>query len=717
MSNYNIRGQGRGGSQRIFADAMGGAAGPTNGSGGGRGIVGRGGGGSYYSGGGRGRGRGGGRGNISDRLGPAAYDNGSGQYYDGDQSMAVDGSGSRTRFNPYGGGGRSGPQLPMNVEGGPLDVVIQGVEGNSTPDAVMAFLNRKASQPIQASNFQSLGNDFVMITCQHAGQISALLKLSGIRYAGNKLIITAASGSGPSSRPNSGPQQMVPGGIIPMLSTLISSRYDPNMKFLNLENVINDPVVTQSGVRLFEEGGRQQTGPVICKLISELCPGVETITFASNSMRSLSHLSTLPQRLPGLVNLSLASNQLQTFRDIEPLNGRELSNLKELVLVGNPFRERALSKSGGDIKYKSDVKTLFPSIQTLDMEPVLEEVQFGVDTMAVDFGLKVRGGFVDSDVTASTVQDFLQKYFHLFDNNRAALASFYEDTAMFSLSVNPTRPVNSTAKTDKAFDAWWPLNRNLSRVKEPVKRVSTMKVGGQNIVHALSSLPATQHPVNDPPEHRKFNVDAFQSSVGGSTLLYINVQGSFVETPIRWTRSFSRAFVIIPSQPGSRAQSAGLPYAIINDELVVRSFGTNRAWAGKGVEPGFVAVLGVGGAQNGMSGGSGAQLTGTGAAGQPIGSALANALGPPIQAPSPQPAAATGPLAPQLPDMTTLAAMQAQNGLSNEQQNQVIEFARHTGLNYQFSLQCLRETGWNGAAALDAFTRVRHQIPEAAFRL
>ncbi|KAJ3055798.1 nuclear mRNA export, poly(A)+RNA binding protein [Rhizophlyctis rosea] len=616
--------------------------------------------------------------------------------------------------NPYGsGGGRPAPQFAGQFAGGPLDVMIQGVAGNPDLETVTAFLNRNA-QNVRITNMQPMDNDTIVVSVEHAGQMATLLKLSGIRYAGGKLTMIGPSSSGPPPpRPGSGPATP----IIPLLTSLVQSRYNQAAKFLNLESIHNDPNVVNSGIRTFEE--RTQFGAVICKIIHQHCPGVESISFASNRLRTLSHFESLHQQLPGLTALSFKDNQLNSLRDIEPISGKDFPNLRELLMTGNPFRERDVKRPGGDIKYRSDMKKLFPSIQVLDLEPILEDIQFGVDTMAMDLGLSVCGGFVDSEETAKTVQDFLQKFFHVFDNNRPQLVSFYDGNAIFSLSVNPIKNPNPVAKSERNFDAWQPFNRNLFRVKEPeirvAKRLAHLKIGGDQIVQTMLRLPGTKHPVEDPAEARRFVVDAFQRSDGPIPMLHVNVEGQFQETAIKWNRSFSRAFIIIPAQLNSRALQAGLPYAIINDQLIVRSFGSNKGWGRRGIEVGgFLPNLSLGGAapQAHAGGGAAPPVALAPAAGSDgVNMALANALGG-MSAPAPAPNPA-----PQLPDEATLRTYQLQHNLTDQQHSQIIALARATGMNYQFSLQCLNETQWSMNAAQQAFNSSRANLPAHAFAL
>ena len=64
------------------------------------------------------------------------------------------------------------------------------------------------------------------------------------------------------------------------------------------------------------------------------------------------------------------------------------------------------------------------------------------------------------------------RYLVLFDTNRPSLSDFYHDSAVFSLAVNPLRQASGRGafsgvqQQDRIFDAWWPYNRNLEKVKQ-----------------------------------------------------------------------------------------------------------------------------------------------------------------------------------------------------------------------------------------------------------
>jgi nuclear RNA export factor len=82
----------------------------------------------------------------------------------------------------------------------------------------------------------------------------------------------------------------------------------------------------------------------IFKLAAELQPEVRTLSLANNNIPNGGIMSALGRYLPKLANLSLQGNKLERIRDIDIIVGRKtsparLTDLKELILIGNPCRE------------------------------------------------------------------------------------------------------------------------------------------------------------------------------------------------------------------------------------------------------------------------------------------------------------------------------------------------------------------------------------------
>ncbi|KAJ3029909.1 UNVERIFIED_CONTAM: Ethanolamine kinase 1 [Siphonaria sp. JEL0065] len=399
---------------------------------------------------------------------------------------------------------------------------------------------------------------------------------------------------------------------------------------------------------------------------------------------------------------------LQSYRDVEALEGYKLKNLREVVFGRNPVYDREAKKGeAGLTGYRTKMKQIFPTIQMLDMIPFEAEIalpEIGLPSVD-DLPETEKGSFMDSEITANM---FVGRFFGLFDSNRPALSDVYMENSHFSVSVNPNlrriRPGGVKAGGREMFDTWFPHNRNHLACKDAGKRVSLLAKGNQAIDQLFCKLPQTKHPINASFEKKMFACDAYQQQMGDGVVLVLTVQGEFNEVLLSKTKSFTRTFVLIPAPPGSRASQTGWDVCILNDILVVRSWAADRTWSDKPIsqissQPTNGPLVGVAhGARafdaNQLNNGGASSTTvapGGGASGG--GGALPN-------------------------DLNVLLALKNAHGLDDAKHNIVVQLAQATGLNYQFAAQCLNEVGWNGDAAMGAFNSVRDgtkQVVEWAF--
>ncbi|KAI9205836.1 uncharacterized protein BJ171DRAFT_580486 [Polychytrium aggregatum] len=591
-------------------------------------------------------------------------------------------------LTPYSSAPDGGPRRSYNrsktfntlaQEGTPRLVTNwSGASKTATEQTFLDFIRSKVRSPITIINSVYMG-DTATLTVEKPAHAIVLKSLSGIYFQGIKLFISIGQSGPPPD--DSGSQT-----AIQKLTELINSRYDSANRYLNLDNItdqlkaIGQPDLSESS----------KLGPVLCKLFEQICPEVESISLAGNDIKTLQPFSTLPTRLPNLANLSFQNNKLFSYQNIDVLPGSQLRNLKHLILLGNPIRDKLLSRPGGDLTYKSDIKKIFPSLEFLDNEQLVGEIRFDVgeeDTMESDLPFKSCKGFMDSLGTSNVVQDFLPKFFSAFDSHRSELSNVYDNNALFSVSVNNHYPPTSKAFGSRAggsgteyFDTWWTFNRNLQRSKTTDKRIPLLYQGTERIMCALNSLPATRHPLDDTS---KFVADAFQiAGPNGVPMLFIQVHGEFCEINPRdnkagRNRSFDRTLYLVPSTPGSRPHQAGVPYAIINDLLVVRCCTGNKAWA------------------------NATDYADTTTTPKPA---------PTLQTSTPNSAPA-GPM--QSQGQNPVPAELAH--LNPQQLEMVYEISSRTHLNYAYSLQCLSDCGWQMTTALEAFHRHKSNIPSDAY--
>ncbi|CAM6054816.1 unnamed protein product [Sphagnum tenellum] len=218
-------------------------------------------------------------------------------------------------------------------------------------------------------------------------------------------------------------------GVIAVLRQLIQSRYQPEQKFLDLGNMMSDPMLNSSGQRVQGFTPESKLGGVICKMIGELCPDV-----CGAGINALG------------VNVDLTLN--------------------------------------------SDIKKLFPTIQVLDMQPVVGDITFAVDALSVELPLPTKPGFMDSPATAQTVDRNLERQ---------------KDGGMVGHILKKVGCLNFCCVG---------------------KRIATLARGNVEVIRAFQKIPKTAHP---PYPSAAYLVEGFQTGTGDSLTMFILVHGEFRE--------------------------------------------------------------------------------------------------------------------------------------------------------------------------------------------
>ncbi|KAJ1723999.1 nuclear mRNA export, poly(A)+RNA binding protein [Coemansia erecta] len=551
--------------------------------------------------------------------------------------------------------------------GGSAQVSIKGWRGG-TEDSLKKFLDNKVGHPVNIMDIHYRG-EIMYITVPNTNVAQELLNLSGIRFAGDKLSFQLKThpvkfGTGGAGRDGvSNDSAKLKDRLIALLQT----RADMQSNSLDLSALGQDNIIISLGTESQQE---DKMFKAILAIASQIYPGLITISFANNGLRSLSGIADLGKNFPNIRNLSLMNNMLSDFGTLDCLSSRgstvPLKHLEELILVGNPMTENELRQPNGGASYVEKVQQRFPTINMLDMNPVTPLAQPGtapaantIDVAAAkQLPFATEQSFVENQDIGELVNTFLAGFFGLYDSNRSALADIYDHTAQFSLVVDTTHPTSKFAQTSPDsqkhvdFSVYIRQSRNLTRVKYAQKRISTLVVGRTSIMQTLSQLPGTAHPIQDA---QRFSYDAWQNDVpvtGGSsqTVAIVVVHGEFVEQGSNNLISFDRVFALAPSPPGSPAAAVGSPCIITNDQLTIRRYNGFESW---------------------------------------VPSAGAGAV-------SADPA--------------------ANYSLTPEQQEMARVLQEQTGLNAEWTLKCLESYGWNFQQAISEFPQARSTLPPDAFQ-
>ncbi|KAJ2708615.1 nuclear mRNA export, poly(A)+RNA binding protein [Coemansia spiralis] len=550
--------------------------------------------------------------------------------------------------------------------GGPVHVSVKGWRGG-TEVALMKFLDRKVGRPVGAANSGYQG-DIMYFTVPGMDMAQELLKLSGIRFAGDKLSFQIKS-----HPPNAG--QPRPGRGAPdsnsdsvsvrdRLMALLQTRADRQGTSLDLSALAQDNIIQSLGADPLRD---DKLFKAILVLAAQLYPGISAISLANNGMSALRPVADIGAHFPKLKCLSLMNNMLSDFRELDCLSAAgstvPLSALGELVLIGNPVTEAALRVADGGAAYVDEVQKRFPTVNLLDMTPVTPRAQPSETSTRPGGGgaepkqppLPTVQSFVENQDIGDLANGFLATFFGLYDCNRGALADMYDQAAQFSLMVDTAHPTSAFVQTNphsqKRVDlsAYIRISRNLSRVRSPQKRLSALFLGRAAIAQTIMQLPATQHPVEDA---QRFSFDAWQGEVGdgAQAVAFVVVHGEFTEVASGNLVSFDRMFTLAPAMPGTPAAAAGSPCIITNDQLTLRRYNGFHSWL------------------------------------------------PQTPAPAP-PSSETAPAA----------------GLAPEQEEMARALQAATGLTVEWTLKCLENYGWNYQQAMTEFPQVRASLPPEAF--
>lgn len=360
---------------------------------------------------------------------------------------------------------------------------------------------------------------------------------------------------------------------IDILRNFLKSRWNSELKYLNLDDMASDPILKKSAIRPpGAPGSNAIVGPAMMKLAGEMFQDIVSISFARNHLKNVQQISTLAQYLPNIQNISLQDNLIKEYENLEAISGTgKLKNLRELLLTGNPLRESEIKQRNNDRGYIRNIVKRFPSLVVLDTAPIqlTEQEVASVHKTGRVLPLDNQPSFFDNDVAQSVTTDFLNKYYHSFDTDRSVLSVIYDTSSVFSVASNVKLRAQQKLKRkekkklmdDEEKLTWTLLSRNLMGKSKSKINVHILKqfiysylfleqegkglqIGPDAIGTALCRLPNTMH---DLEKTKDFIVDAHQTPVG----LMICLHGEFKEEESLPPYSFDRTFLLRPSAPDS----------------------------------------------------------------------------------------------------------------------------------------------------------------------
>lgn len=317
-----------------------------------------------------------------------------------------------------------------------IDILITGFEAG-TEAGVVPFLIQKSKkqwEPVDAK----LDNGHLLITVTDPIVARILVRLDGYIFGTQQLRIRLFDTSNPIApiiveEPTN--QKLT---TMDILRNFLKSRWNSELKFLNLDDMSNDPILKKSAIKPpGAPGSNAIVGPAMMKLAGEMFADVVTISFARNHLKNIQQISTLAQYLPNVQNISFQDNLIKEYANLEALSGTgKLKHLRELLMAGNPLRESEMKQRGSDRAYVRNMVKRFPSLVLLDGVPVqLSESEIAtVHRTGRVLPLDNKPNFFDNEISQAAAIDFVTKYYQLFDTNRAALSVLYDNHATFTIT-------------------------------------------------------------------------------------------------------------------------------------------------------------------------------------------------------------------------------------------------------------------------------------------
>lgn len=477
------------------------------------------------------------------------------------------------------------------VNANSVPVEILGWNGASLTECIN-FISRKCR--VIVSNYSVDENTGVLKGyVKNESQMKELLNWSGVKFAGQSLRFSRGASS-LSSQMGGGSGST--GNTIETITHFLKSRYQPEIKLLNLASVKQDPGLQASGF-FANISISSKFFPALMKIAGDLKLDVVSVDLSGNELSDLQTISTMATTFPKLQNLSLQRNNFQRIKVFESWR-HKLNFLRELILTENPIVNQTNPTEIQNIKL--ELMKSFPRLVVLNGE-VLRNEQALNTNLTFPFQAQQAMFFQDDNIR-NVSTNFIANYLKLWDSNRGELMILYQNESQFSLEVDSSHPylietttTNTTSGTD--FGYYMPNSRNLMKTSSSKSRMTRLSIGQEQIFKSFNQIPKSHHDILSKPE--RFSMESY--SYPALNGIVITIHGSFDEVaqpenldhlnalpsgprgryghhqyqsknkkvPLS-KKSFDRTFVVIPGPNGSMV--------VASDLLTIRPYSNSDAW-------------------------------------------------------------------------------------------------------------------------------------------
>ncbi|KAF2146939.1 uncharacterized protein K452DRAFT_72949 [Aplosporella prunicola CBS 121167] len=490
------------------------------------------------------------------------------------------------------------PKAPRPPPVGKKEIRISNLENNKASSdsddkgvsSLIDFIQKRATNtmikrgnrrittnnPVRIKKYTVESDDAVVISVP-SDEGAQILRMNGYQWAGKTLAIKEVGG-----RRSSSPTQQESAQTTQLraaLQSMLSRRYDPESKLLNLTNLGQDPDLNALG--LFDMAVTQsKLFPALMKTCDDVFKTREekrekflSVTLANNELTSVAPVTTLAATFPDLKNLDLSNNKLNDLASLESWK-RKFRHLDHLILSGNPIEQSIPD-------FNVEITKWYPSLRFLN------NIQVRSDEEAARSGRgsknpppPVKGSTVNDP--SGIAQTFVTNFVAGFDGDRnAILNTYYDGDSKFSFAVNSVSmrdPASTEAFTKAEWADYIKRSRNLKAITTLPARMSRIFTGVDQVRSAFETIPPTKH-ADLITEPQKWAIDCVpiqpvpdptgQYPQGVSGLL-VTLHGEYHEIDVstgqsKKQRSFDRVFTLGPGGPtGVR---------VLNDALTLRAYG------------------------------------------------------------------------------------------------------------------------------------------------
>jgi nuclear RNA export factor len=431
-----------------------------------------------------------------------------------------------------------------------------------------------------------LEGESVIITASSEDSVR-ILRLNNFKFAGATLVIEVYQPLAPIPPTKGEKADMSEDAkkTEDRIKGILSTRYDANLKLLNLSALGHDPGLVQMG--MFDVRNRiSKLFPVLMVVCDRLFTSPEqkreaiiSVTLADNDLDSVSTITALAQTFPDLQNLDLSRNRFSELRALESWLSR-FRKLQNLEITRNPLEVTMP-------EYAQEIKKWFPALRVLNGVQVRRS-QEAVILAEVGPQTRKTNNLTPIPINGSDFRDvnhigegFVGQFFTLYDSNRDSLVNqFYDAHSVFSVSINVSAPRSEQSPSSHPFSTLqFKQSRNLAKVRGLHAQTARVFRGIEAIKSIWLQFLPTKHPVLGAPS-TKYLIDCHPlpglSDPNGQSLrgvdgLILTVHGEYEERggPSSATvpRSFSRTFVLGPGSSG------GSSVRVVSDTLMLRAWG------------------------------------------------------------------------------------------------------------------------------------------------